>query len=81
VVLPRQQLSDDNAIMNFLMSYVGKFDIMLPLRKLGQRIDESPWLGELDHFSWVTAYNRSVEKWRLRTHAAAPLHAVTNFRA
>jgi hypothetical protein len=27
VVLPRQQLSDDSEIMNFLMSYVGKFDM------------------------------------------------------
>ena len=27
VVLPRQQLSDDSAIMNFLMNYVGKFDM------------------------------------------------------
>jgi uncharacterized protein YfbU (UPF0304 family) len=27
VVLPRQQLSDDSDIMNFLMSYVGKFDM------------------------------------------------------
>jgi hypothetical protein len=27
VVLPRQQLADDSEIMNFLMSYVGKFDM------------------------------------------------------
>ena len=27
VVLPRRQLSDDSDIMNFLMSYVGKFDM------------------------------------------------------
>ena len=27
VVLPRQQVSDDSAIMNFLMNYVGKFDM------------------------------------------------------
>ncbi len=27
VVLPRRQLADDSAIMNFLMSYVGKFDM------------------------------------------------------
>ena len=27
VVLPRRQLSDDGEIMNFLMSYVGKFDM------------------------------------------------------
>jgi hypothetical protein len=27
VVLPRQQLADDSAIMNFLMNYVGKFDM------------------------------------------------------
>jgi len=27
VVLPRRQLSDDSAIMNFLTSYVGKFDM------------------------------------------------------
>ena len=27
VVLPRRQLSDDSAIMNFLESYVGKFDM------------------------------------------------------
>ena len=27
VVLPRQQLADDNKIMNFLMNYVGKFDM------------------------------------------------------
>ena len=27
VVLPRRQLSDDSEIMNFLMSYVGKFDM------------------------------------------------------
>ena len=27
VVLPRQQLFDDSEIMNFLMSYVGKFDM------------------------------------------------------
>ena len=27
VVLPRRQLSDDSAIMNFLMNYVGKFDM------------------------------------------------------
>ena len=26
-VLPRPQLSDDSEIMNFLMSYVGKFDM------------------------------------------------------
>jgi hypothetical protein len=27
VVLPRKQLSDDSAIMDFLTSYVGKFDM------------------------------------------------------
>lgn len=27
VVLPRQQLTDDGEIMNFLLSYVGKFDM------------------------------------------------------
>ena len=27
MVLPRRQLSDDSEIMNFLMSYVGKFDM------------------------------------------------------
>jgi hypothetical protein len=27
VVLPRQQLSDDSEIMNFLLSEVGKFDM------------------------------------------------------
>ena len=27
VVLPRRQLMDDNAIMDFLLSYVGKFDL------------------------------------------------------
>jgi hypothetical protein len=27
VVLPRQQLADDSEIMNFLISYVGKFDM------------------------------------------------------
>ena len=27
VALPRRQLSDDSAIMNFLMSYVDKFDM------------------------------------------------------
>jgi hypothetical protein len=27
VVLPRRKLSDDSEIMNFLMSYVGKFDM------------------------------------------------------
>ncbi len=27
VVLPRRQLADDNSIMNFLMNYVGKFDM------------------------------------------------------
>ena len=27
VVLPRRQLSNDSDIMNFLMSYVGKFDM------------------------------------------------------
>jgi hypothetical protein len=27
VVLPRKQLSDDSAIMNFLTAYVGKFDM------------------------------------------------------
>lgn len=27
VVLPRRQLADDSAIMNFLMNYVGKFDM------------------------------------------------------
>jgi hypothetical protein len=27
VVLPRQQLFDDSEIMNFLISYVGKFDM------------------------------------------------------
>lgn len=27
VVLPRQQLADDSAIMKFLMAYVGKFDM------------------------------------------------------
>jgi hypothetical protein len=27
VVLPRRQLSDDSAIMTFLTSYVGKFDM------------------------------------------------------
>ena len=27
VVLPRRQLSDDSEIMNFLASYVGKFDM------------------------------------------------------
>ena len=27
VVLPWRQLSDDSAIMNFLMNYVGKFDM------------------------------------------------------
>jgi hypothetical protein len=27
VVLPRRQLSDDRAIMTFLASYVGKFDM------------------------------------------------------
>ena len=26
-LLPRRQLSDDSEIMNFLMSYVGKFDM------------------------------------------------------
>jgi hypothetical protein len=25
-MLPRQQLSDDSEIMNFLLSYIGKFD-------------------------------------------------------
>ena len=29
VVLPRRQLSDDSEIMNFLMSYVGKFDMYI----------------------------------------------------
>ena len=27
VVLPRQQLADDSEIMNFLIRYVGKFDM------------------------------------------------------
>ena len=27
IVLPRRQFSDDSAIMNFLNSYVGKFDM------------------------------------------------------
>jgi len=27
VVLPRRQLTDDNEIMNFLLSYAGKFDM------------------------------------------------------
>lgn len=27
VVLPRQQLADDSEIMDFLISYVGKFDM------------------------------------------------------
>ncbi len=27
VVLPRQQLADDSAIMNFLLTYAGKFDM------------------------------------------------------
>jgi hypothetical protein len=27
VVLPRRQLSDDSEIMNFLVSYVGRFDM------------------------------------------------------
>lgn len=27
VVLPRRQLSDDSGIINFLLSYVGKFDM------------------------------------------------------
>jgi hypothetical protein len=27
VVLPRRQLMDDSAIMDFLLSYVGKFDL------------------------------------------------------
>jgi hypothetical protein len=27
VVLPRRQLADDSSIMNFLMNYVGKFDM------------------------------------------------------
>ena len=27
VVLPRQQLADDSAIMDFLVAYVGKFDM------------------------------------------------------
>lgn len=27
VVLPRKQLADDGAILNFLMAYVGKFDM------------------------------------------------------
>ena len=27
VVLPRRQLADDSEVMNFLMSYVGKFDM------------------------------------------------------
>jgi hypothetical protein len=27
VVLPRQQLADDSDIMNFLIKYVGKFDM------------------------------------------------------
>ena len=27
VVLPRQELAQDSKIMNFLMSYVGKFDM------------------------------------------------------
>jgi hypothetical protein len=26
-VLPRRQLADDSSIMNFLMNYVGKFDM------------------------------------------------------
>ena len=27
VVLPRRQLMDDSAIMDFLLSYIGKFDL------------------------------------------------------
>jgi hypothetical protein len=27
ITLPRRQLTDDNAIMNFLLSYAGKFDM------------------------------------------------------
>ncbi|HEY2528328.1 MAG TPA: hypothetical protein VGJ20_10335 [Xanthobacteraceae bacterium] len=27
VVLPRRQLADDGAIMNFLLAYVGRFDM------------------------------------------------------
>ena len=27
VILPRRQLTDDNEIMNFLLSYAGKFDM------------------------------------------------------
>ena len=27
IVLPRRQLMDDSAIMDFLLSYVGKFDL------------------------------------------------------
>ena len=27
VVLPRRQLADDNAILDFLIAYVGKFDM------------------------------------------------------
>ena len=27
VVLPRQQLADDSEVMNFLLRYVGKFDM------------------------------------------------------
>jgi hypothetical protein len=29
VLLPRRQLSDDSEIMNFLMSYVGRFDMYI----------------------------------------------------
>ena len=51
----------------------------------GERIDEGPWLRELDDVivgSW--RITPSVEKWRRRTpprYAALSLYAVTNFCA
>jgi hypothetical protein len=33
VVLPRRQLMDDSAIMDFLLAYVGKFDLYVEDRR------------------------------------------------
>src|ERR1700730_14802023 len=50
---------------------------------LGQRISESPWLGELQNVSVGHGVSSFDGKWRLRTplrYATSSLHAVTNFR-
>jgi len=63
VVLPRQQIFDDDEIVNFLRAYVGKFDMYV-------EDDYSPFVrycfqDPLDAEIFRSRFERSIERFKL----------------